>query len=358
MTTTGRSSLTLLTDQSAEWPRVLETVLQRLHNVRNRERYPFMTRADEVLQIVHGDFPLPSIPLIAPIVPSSVDPEVIAASPAAGPSPGRPSTILQSEEAPDPLEPLSQSSSTTNKENTAPEPSSVSRPAVPPFSTANNVSIIPRSRPETEDRASPLPSDLLSSYLSSTEALKKSFSRSPPYTVQRLAELILYPRRHYRFLPPYLAALDRVVSVQSPLSDFPLPQLNTGSTNGEHLTNGDTIPNGLNEREGLGSDESLGGALLTPIPWLRRENTLANAAAAQRQEGELRSETSATIEGPNGAGRIETVSVMVNGVPSTSQTSPPGTSLVEDGEIITANMTTEQALRAEGAVTQGELLRQ
>ena len=177
--------------------------------------------------------------------------------------------------------------------------------------------------------------------------------------MQRLAELILYPRKHYRFLPPYLAALDRVVSVSSPASDFPLPQLQLDESDNGFLTNGETSYNGFVGQEGLGSDASLGGALLTPIPWLRRESTLANAvSAAQRQDAELKSEGSETIEGPNGAGRIETVSVTVNGVSSAGQSPISGTPEGTTGSEETAGMTTEQVLRAEGAVTQGELLRQ
>jgi len=52
------------------------------------------------------------------------------------------------------------------------------------------------------------------------------------------------------------------------------------------------------------------------------------------------------IEGPNGPGGVETVSVSVNGVSST--TSPTST---ESGDLAAA-------LRAEGGITQGELLRQ
>lgn len=55
------------------------------------------------------------------------------------------------------------------------------------------------------------------------------------------------------------------------------------------------------------------------------------------------------VEGPNGAGRIETVNV-VNGV-MTTVTSQPAAGL-------SGGQSTEEILRAEGAVTQGELLRQ
>ena len=69
--------------------------------------------------------------------------------------------------------------------------------------------------------------------------------------MQRLLELVAAPRTHYRHLPKFLRAVERVVSVSSSTAAFPLAD---GAAAG--FTNG------------LGSDESLGGALLTPIPWL------------------------------------------------------------------------------------------
>lgn len=68
------------------------------------------------------------------------------------------------------------------------------------------------------------------------------------------------------------------------------------------------------------------------------------------------------VDGPNGAGRIETVSV-VNGVMTTSSVPAVGSRafIASTSAALTAQTqtaSTEQALRAEGAVTQGELLRQ
>jgi hypothetical protein len=99
----------------------------------------------------------------------------------------------------------------------------------------------------------------------------------------------------------------------------------------------------------LGSDESLGGALLTPIPWLRTQNPSAASNGnggdhGRNMEGEVKTESTETIDGPNGAGSIETVSVSVNGISSTT--------------LATANRDSGTGLRAEGGVTQGELLRQ
>lgn len=97
----------------------------------------------------------------------------------------------------------------------------------------------------------------------------------------------------------------------------------------------------------LGSDESLGGALLTPIPWLQSISgvKVKEESVASELEGEVRTESTETIDGPNGAGSIQTVSVSVNGVSSTTLAAVVGEK--SDG-----------GLRAEGGVTQGELLRQ
>jgi PPP4R2 len=216
--------------------------------------------------------------------------------------------------------------------------------------------------------------------------LRSDFSAHPPYTIQRLAELILWPKREYRFLPPYLAAVNRVVSVSSNTSIFPLPQASDSQTG--------TLLNGISRlsEPALGSDESLGGALLTPIPWLTRNSPTSDAerelqATAQRlqeqqglgnnaeREPQLHSESTEMVQGPNGAGRVETVSVVNGGIlsgglptlgsnslltaagpaPLPSGNAQLATQPLGIGSPPSQNM--EMALRAEGAVTQGELLR-
>ena len=257
-------------------------------------------------------------------------------------------------------------SQSSTKENDAPNDAVFKTPPVPAYRASRTPQ--PVQPPDTiATQEGTLPPDLLSSYQSSTRILESDFSLSPPYTIQRLAELVLYPKRHYRFLPAYLRALDRVVSVSSPVSDFPLPTL-SASTNGGFLTNGDTggaQTNGITEREGLGSDESLGGALLTPIPWLRSSNNTSNGSNSERGDGEMQSESTETIEGPHGPGGIETVSVTVNGVPSATSAAhtdptPASPTLSEQSDASTGSSvnSTEQQLREQGGVTQGELLRQ
>lgn len=169
-----------------------------------------------------------------------------------------------------------------------------------------------------------------------TSCLKSTFPAYPPHTIQRISELVINPKQHYRSLVTYLHALDRVVHVTSGLNVYPLP-----STHAEIPGN---VANGVLEAPSRpfswaspGSDEALGGALLTPIPWIpldRRSVTgslTQPAQALQPQqaqptasaqevpaelEGQVRTESTETIDGPNGVGSIETVSVSVNGIPS------------------------------------------
>ncbi|KAF2112165.1 hypothetical protein BDV96DRAFT_649525 [Lophiotrema nucula] len=264
--------------ESDEWPRALEYIL---------------TRLDEIVR----DFPKPAI---LPDPPSSTSDAN---------TPVRPSNAVSSQE-----------SQTADKEN-AP-PATPPRPPVPTFAGTRS-----DSQPEIEG----VSEEVQSLYKSIRTALSKTFAKNPPHTIQRLAELILQPKQRYRFLPSYLRALDRVVSVSSPSTIFPLPLAvlpNAGLLNGAAPT-----PSSM-----LGSDESLGGALLTPIPWL------------QNRQNELISESTEMVDGPLGAGRIETVTVMngSGGTPPTLPSSHHITSAHPEGE----------SLPDTGAVTQGEILRQ
>ncbi|KAI4756415.1 hypothetical protein E4T52_11492 [Aureobasidium sp. EXF-3400] len=261
-------------------------------------------------KIVHNEFPIPKAP------PPPNPPALLPAAPVILPSNDDSAPPKSPEPTAPTIEP-SEPPASTDKENAVP------RPPVPSFAA------VPQVRQQSP--SSPLPPELYALYHYSTSTLEKNFPTHPPYTVQRLAELVLQPKRYYRYLPPFLQALDRVVSVTSTVNEFPLANASIDSASG-FLANGE--PNeSPSEREGLGSDESLGGALLTPIPWLKRENG----------HHDFRSESSQTIEGPNGVGVIETVSVSNGGSASPQE---------ED------TRSHEQHLRAEGGVTQGELLRQ
>jgi hypothetical protein len=168
-----------------------------------------------------------------------------------------------------------------------------------------------------------LPPQFLSLLSSLKSTLKGSFADAPPHTAQRFAELILRPTRHYRTLPSYLRALDRVLSVSSPANVFPLPPLvfSMDSVNGR-LLNGSSTPDASNAP---GSDDFIGGAELTPIPWLNVSTMSSYLSGAERAyTSDLRTESTSLIDGPNGAGSLETVTVSINGILSSSSSSNNG----------------------------------
>ena len=175
--------------------------------------------------------------------------------------------------------------SSSNKENT-------DLPTHTPVSASTDR--IPDSQPQSSFTATsteptlPQPLQLLLNNTRST--IRSLFPSKPPHTIQRLAELILRPQAHYRTLPAYLRALDRVVSVTSSADIFPV-QTGAGTAAPTHQPNGiiSSATNGaadpgstfalFQDTHVPGSDESLGGALLTPIPWLTGASAEAAAAA-------------------------------------------------------------------------------
>jgi hypothetical protein len=208
-----------------------------------------------------------------------------------------------------------------------------------------------------------MPPQIVAMVAEITGILNESFHTYPPHTIQRLAELVLLPRQHYKSLPSYLHAVDRVVHVTSGSNIYPLPpaipDMSPMSLSGPNgVVDQGPLPqeNGVdtvlawastsNGNGSVGSDEALGGALLTPIPWLQRRATgdggsessesstlgseggpspLAQGQGpssqqrSQPQTGrqfETRTESTETIDGPNGVGSIETVVISVNGMSS------------------------------------------
>lgn len=250
-------------------------------------------------------------------------------------------------------------SDTEDTENfLAPLPSS---PTEPPSTTSSqetnkeNTPVAPRTTAPAQPvaAAEPLPPGTIPPQVTAmlneiTTTLTSTFPTYPPHSIQRLAELVLTPKHHYKSLPTYLHALDRVVHVTSGLNVYPLPPAVPDASSISLLPNGATDAIAPSPWAAPGSDEALGGALLTPIPWLQHgsqgqgglsptsSQTDSSSAAGDRandSEGELRTESTETIDGPNGMGSIETVTVTVNGVSS-------------------------MGARVGVGVTQGELLRQ
>ncbi|KAL4913401.1 hypothetical protein BDW62DRAFT_214294 [Aspergillus aurantiobrunneus] len=170
--------------------------------------------------------------------------------------------------------------SSSNKENAAP-PDLQTRPRPPSSSlvTPSSTERVPDSLPasQTGTATATLPAPLLLTVQSIQSTLRSLFTSKPPHTIQRLSELILRPNAHYRTLPAYLRAVDRVVSVTSSADVFPFP-MQSGAASTHPQPNG-TL-NGADKAftfpdNALGgdSDESLGGALLTPIPWLNNASS-------------------------------------------------------------------------------------
>jgi hypothetical protein len=182
----------------------------------------------------------------------------------------------------------------------------------PPPSNSNQ-STIPNSQiSNVAAPAGSLPPQLHTFYSTLKSTLETSFAEKPPHTVQRLTELILRPNAHYRTLPAYLRALDRVISVSSTADVFPLPISALES-------NGTGSGTGL-----INHADDFNGAALTKIQWLRESNDrptwLRDSAdlmgVDERQTGantDLRTESTSVIDGPNGAGSVETVTVAVGG---------------------------------------------
>lgn len=81
--------------------------------------------------------------------------------------------------------------------------------------------------------------------------------------------------------------MQRVVSVSSPTTAFPLLPAEPAVTNGATF--------------GLGSDEGLGGALLTPIPWLVAGDAEGRALSPEEGDGEVVVEKRAKTPPPLGA---------------------------------------------------------
>ncbi|KAF7537619.1 hypothetical protein G7Z17_g12819 [Cylindrodendrum hubeiense] len=263
-------------------------------------------------EIAHNEFPIPKLP-----------------PPQAGPRP-----TSEPRASPLPSSPLDQSSQEINKENAPTE----SLPATQPVDSGA------------------LPKQLADMLTDITTHLQ-TFTTCPPHTVQRLAELILQPRAHYKALATYLHAVDRVVQVTSGISTYPLPpaipDMSSMRLNGEDAKDPAlSVAWGNPTTAALGTDEALGGALLTPIPWLTRrspEESNHDTPGAQ-----IHSESTETIDGPNGVGSIETVSVSVNGVPSTGHARG-----VTQGELLRQEqragvVPVSQLSRAQEAVTEEE----
>lgn len=247
---------------------------------------------------MHHEFPIPRIPLPEPLPPSLREEEE--------------SATTQDEQN-------SSQDQDAQKENAPPS----SLPAVPPTSPPGNTAspdvypLVPDSQPSSIS-APPgtLPPQLLSLFSSIQSTLQTSFSTAPPHTIQRFAELIIRPSDHYRTLPSYLRAIDRVISVSSTADIYPLSVVAPGSSENGDLTANSYLATG----SAAPNRDDFNGAALTRIPWLR-DTTSVLASTERPLASDLRTESTSLIDGPNGAGSLETVTVSINGMSNVARES-------------------------------------
>lgn len=174
--------------------------------------------------------------------------------------------------------------SSSNKENAYPaDLQTPPRPTAPPAAATSSIERVPDSQPQSSapgNESLPAPLMLLLNSIQST--IKSYFTSKPPHTIQRLAELILRPNSHYRTLPAYLRAVDRVVSVTSSADIFPT-QMQASANQPNGVMNG--AGGGLDISDHIHGDESLGGALLTPIPWLSNATSFEDDSTTSLNQG-------------------------------------------------------------------------
>lgn len=244
---------------------------------------------------------------------------------------------------------------------------------MPPFPSTDTSRVpdsqaAPASTPqETNQQREQLPPEILQVLNGALSSLRTTFPQKPPHTIQRLSELVLYPRKHYRTLPAWLRALDRVVSVSSgadvfPLSDLP-PQLNNGVASGINGTeiggilfankSSNEIRNGY-DRDALGSDESLGGALLTPIPWLKETDPLTSSGEEGPSDHIL--DPRHKVEDWQDRDSVDDDDFIGDPIIDTAATVADAQAIAAVAEEHANNGNLAPA-RRDGAVTQGELIR-
>lgn len=283
---------------------------------------------EQLRYIAHNEFPIPRpYPVVNPVLPSQRSTEHDRFD--------NPPTLLS---------------------NTPSTPRTL--PPVPPF-PGSSASRVPDSQPAADDAQEDqareeLPIEVVQLLEQSLKTLRTCFEKTPPHTIQRLSELVLYPTKHYRTLPAWLRALDRVVSVSSgadvfPLSDIP-PDIGNGIINGTDIggilfSNSSNEPRNGYDRDSLGSDESLGGALLTPIPWLKD--------ADLSSETDTSLDSSSKIETWNDQSPDEDMLIL----PDTGVTPTANAAQAIAAVAVEQNREGSIPQRADGAVTQGELIR-
>lgn len=97
-------------------------------------------------------------------------------------------------------------------------------------------------------------------FLYSATGLPDILSRKPPFTIQRLCELCLYPRNQYKSIGKYLRAVEKSILVTSTWDSFPVT---------DERDTKPVIPIGLTLSAGRNSTPAT--PLFSPIPFLHED---------------------------------------------------------------------------------------
>ncbi|KAK6340260.1 hypothetical protein TWF730_002024 [Orbilia blumenaviensis] len=242
-----------------DWPGVLQYMLKRLE------------------WIAYNSFPLPKPPpLLGPKPPISLSRESTILIQSSEEEQGQNSLDStgenrESSNTPTAVPTVDVEATQTQTDTTAQVPAA-SQPQDPPSAQSSQSTAIPATQfpseiPNSNNVEKFLPPTLLTSLNSLVTLLNTTFPAAPPHTVQRFAELILKPNKHYRSLAKFLRACHRVVSVTSGADKFPLPI----SHDGQPSSNAIPIGSGL-----VNEHDEATGATLTPIPWASAREYVAN----------------------------------------------------------------------------------
>ncbi|KAH7345570.1 hypothetical protein B0J17DRAFT_640331 [Rhizoctonia solani] len=107
------------------------------------------------------------------------------------------------------------------------------------------------------------------------------FDSAPPFTVQRLAELIVKPRGHYKNVGKYIRALERTLLVTSTHKDYPLDTYALETQNGVQPAIGGA--GSVSSRASTpGPLDVARSPLFTPIPFLHRPPPNSNHRSLSR----------------------------------------------------------------------------
>lgn len=117
------------------------------------------------------------------------------------------------------------------------------------------------------------------------------FGSAPPFTIQRLCELVLFPRRHQKTLPKYFSALRRLLSVTATRNAFPAsPPASPAAAEANGLPADGSIPvlgahaNGPSASRSPSPAQRAFEPLFSPIPFLVRDAPDPAHAHAAAQE--------------------------------------------------------------------------